>query len=152
MQVIDEKRKYQRIALNVNEVYQLNTQGYTTLASSNVRAAKEVGKDLYPNQGKNFERLVGAASHGKWVWRFLRRPEVPYQRVGDFPLDSDVDLTVDELFEDVTGIRVADVLMTEQQRLDVTLGSLLGVTNLGINTDIPFAGLTSLALGTVDLL
>ena len=104
--VLQEDRKYRRILLSETSEQKLEKEGYEVLLSSNVSAAARRGKDLiirfhngslykYPNQGKNFERLVAASSHGKWVWRFLRRPNKPYQKIGSLPLPEDV-LETDE--------------------------------------------------------
>jgi len=98
-----ENRQYKRIINSDTSIKKLNELGYEWIFSSNVSAAAVRGKDLiirfhnssvyrYANQGKNYERLMAAASKGKWVWRFLRRPNVPYQKIGSLPLPEDVDV------------------------------------------------------------
>jgi len=100
MPILNEDRKYQRILHSKASEQKLEENGYEVLLSSNVSAAARRGDDLiirfhngslykYPNQGKNFLRLVAASSHGKWVWRFLRRPNKPYMKIGSLPLPED---------------------------------------------------------------
>lgn len=98
--VVQETRQYQRILLSDDSEAKLEAQGFEPLFSSNVSAAAQRGKDLiirfhngsiysYPEQGKNYLQLIAASSHGKWVWRFLRRPQVPYAKIGSLPLPED---------------------------------------------------------------
>ena len=161
--VIQEKRKYKRLMPTVRETAILSREGFTPLASSNVSAASERNGDLfirfwngslyrYPNQGKNFERLVGAASHGKWVWRFLRRPEVPYERVGSLPLDRDLDITDEELFEDMTRIKVEDVSQVTMRELDLFNQKAVGLINLVSASEINTTLNVAVLLGEVNLM
>jgi len=110
MPVINENRQYQRILLSDDSEAKLEAQGFEPLFSSNVSAAAVRGKDLiirfhnssvysYPNQGNKDLQLIAASSHGKWVWRFLRRPQVPYVKIGSLPLPEDTLETDDEIFE-----------------------------------------------------
>jgi hypothetical protein len=153
--------EYKRIIPTIRETAMLSRSGYTPLASSNVSAAKQQGNDLYirfwnssvyryPNQGRNFERLVGAASHGKWVWRFLRRPQVPYEKVGAMPLDQDLDITDEELFEDMTQIKVSNINQVTPQQLNIFNQKSVGLINVlagqAINTDLVTALATSLII------
>jgi len=105
---VDEKRVYKRKLFSSEAMKKLKESGYEWIFSSNVSAAAVRGNDLiirfhnssvyrYENQAKNYERLMAAASKGKWVWRFLRRPQVPYQKIGSLPLpDDDIDTRTDE--------------------------------------------------------
>jgi hypothetical protein len=40
---------------------------------------------------------MAAASNGKWVWRFLRRKNVPYRKIGSLPLPEDVIVQDEEI-------------------------------------------------------
>jgi len=102
MAVVQENREYQRILPSDNSVAVLERNGFEPVFSSNVSAVATSGKDLvirfhngsiysYTNQAKNYDRLIASASKGKWVWRFLRKPNVPYQKIGSLPLPEDVD-------------------------------------------------------------
>ena len=106
--VVQENKQYQRILLSDDSEAKLEEQGFEPLFSSNVSAAAQRGKDLiirfhngsiykYPEQGKNYLQLIAAASHGKWVWRFLRRPQVPYAKIGSLPLPEDTLETDEEI-------------------------------------------------------
>ena len=98
---LQENREYRRIILSPESERALESRGYETVFSSNVSAVATSGNDLvirfhngsvyaYDNQAKNYERLMAAASKGKWVWRFLRRKNVPYRKIGSLPLPEDV--------------------------------------------------------------
>ena len=100
MPILQETRNYQRILLSDESEAKLEAKGFEPLLSSNVSAAAQRGDDLiirfhngsiysYAGQGKNYLQLIAAASHGKWVWRFLRRPQVPYAKIGSLPLPED---------------------------------------------------------------
>lgn len=108
--VVQEKREYQRILPSDNSIAKLERNGFEWVFSSNVSAVAVRGKDLiirfhnasiykYPGQGKNYERLIAAASKGKWVWRFLRRPNKPYSKIGSLPLPEDTLETDDEIVQ-----------------------------------------------------
>lgn len=108
MPIVQENRPYQRILLSDDSEAKLEAQGFEPLFSSNVSAAAQRGKDLiirfhngsiykYPEQGKNYLQLVAASSHGKWVWRFLIRPQVAYAKIGSLPLPEDTLETDDEI-------------------------------------------------------
>jgi hypothetical protein len=140
-------KEYRRIIPTVRETAILQRNGFTPLASSNVSAAAQRGNDLYIrfwnssiykylNQGKNFERLVGAASHGKWVWRFLRKANIPYEKVGSLPLQQDLDQTDEELFEDMTKIKVEDITKVTLRQLDLFNRNAVGLINTFIETGV----------------
>ena len=107
MQVVQEKREYQRILPSDNSIEKLERNGFEWVFSSNVSAVAVRDKDLiirfhnasiysYANQGKNYERLLAAASKGKWVWRFLIRTNATYEKIGSLPLPDDNDMRTDE--------------------------------------------------------
>jgi len=108
--VVQENRTYQRILHSDASERKLNEQGFEAVYSSNVSAIAVRGKDLiirfhnssiysYANQGKNYERMMAAASKGKWVWRFLIRPQVAYAKIGSLPLPEDTTETDQEIVQ-----------------------------------------------------
>jgi len=107
-QVVQEKRKYQRILPSDKSIDILESKGFEWVFSSNVSAVATSGINLvirfhngsiysYAGKAKDYERIMGAASKGKWVWRFLRRPQVPYQKIGSLPLAEDTTETDEEI-------------------------------------------------------
>ena len=108
--VVQENRTYQRILISDASEKKLNQLGFETVFSSNVSAIAVRGKDLiirfhngsiykYDNQGKNYETMMAAASKGKWVWRFLIRPQVAYAKIGTLPLPEDTTETDTEIVQ-----------------------------------------------------
>ena len=129
--VVQEEREFKRILPSDASIDKLERNGFEWIFSSNVSAAAQRGNDLiirfhnssiykYPGQGKNFERLMAAASKGKWVWRFLRRPNKPYSKIGSLPLPEDTLETDEQIIEPrrpkykVESIVPADYLETGQ--------------------------------------
>ena len=121
------------------------------MVSSNVSAVATSGNDLYirfhngslyryKNKAKLEERLIAAASKGKWVWRFLRRPNVAYSKVGSMPLDSDRDITDEELFAEQVGIPVDEVDLTSMAQLDKFNMATVGLINQTMNVSQLIAG------------
>lgn len=53
----------------------------------------------YFGMGENLMNILSATSKGKWVWRFLRRAGVPYEKIGVLPLPDDLTITDEELFD-----------------------------------------------------
>jgi|SRR6056297_954946 len=156
--LIDENRKYQRYRHTIREQSTLYNKGYTTVRSSNVSAVATSGDDLYIRFlngslykyiGKaNLEdNILAAASKGKWVWRFLRRPNVPYAKVGKLPLDGDLDKTDEQLFAEQIGIDVEDVDLDSQQQMDkfnlTTLGLVPTVDTSSVLSTLATASLIS---------
>ena len=129
MQVVQEKREYQRILPSQKSIDTLESKGFEWVFSSNVSAATVRGLDLiirfhngsiysYTNKGKDFERLMGAASKGKWVWRFLRRPNVPYAKIGSLPLAEDTDETDTEIIKPrIPTYKVSVIVPTDIEKL-----------------------------------
>jgi hypothetical protein len=110
--VVPEDRKYQRILLSDASINKLDSLGYEWVYSSNVSAATTRGNDLiirfhnssvysYKGKANLYERLMGAASKGKWVWRFLRRPGVPYEKIGSLPLPEDINVSDEEIIRPI---------------------------------------------------
>ena len=108
--VVQEKRPYKRILPSDNSISILKSKGFEWVFSSNVSAVAVRGNDLiirfhngslysYKDKAKDYERLMAAASKGKWVWRFLRRPNVPYSKIGALPLPEDTVETDEEIIK-----------------------------------------------------
>ena len=153
MKVIQEGRPYNRVIQSIGNRTKLAQLGYTWVVSSNVSAVAKFGNDLYirflngslykyPTKGDLFENVLAASSKGKWVWRFLRRPAVPFTKVGSLPLEGDLDVTDEELFEDVAGIKVADINLLTEQELNVINSVTVGLINTTITTDIKLSAIS----------
>lgn len=159
--VVQENRQYQRILPSDNSINILSSQGFEWVFSSNVSAVAVRGKDLiirfhnssiykYPNQGINYERLMGAASKGKWVWRFLRRPNVPYEKIGSLPLPEDTLETDEEIVQ--PRIATYDIKAIVPKNY-MTTGALPSISitplfMLGSNNDILGNLLVGLTIGS----
>ncbi len=150
--LIEEKRKYQRLRPTIKEQAILANSGYTWLLSSNVSAVATSGTDLYirfhngslyryKGKANLEENLIAATSKGKWVWRFLRRRNVPYQKVGSMPLDSDLDVTDEELFAQQVGVDIKDVDLDNLQQLDKFNGETIGLINTAVTQDVLLSAL-----------
>lgn len=152
--ILEEKREYKRIVPTIKERGALSEKGYTWVLSSNVSAVAQQGGDLYirfhngslyryPNKANLFERILAASSKGKWVWRFLRRKNVSYEKVGTLPLDQDIDVSDEEIIERATGIKVKDVALITEQEMDVFNQVTVGLINTTINTDVLLKGVVT---------
>lgn len=100
--LVPEKRDYQRLLHTEQEEQRLKSKGFETVFSSNVSAIATQEDDLiirfhggatygYSGQAKNYKQIMAAASKGKWVWRFLIRPKVPYYKMGSVNIPDDVE-------------------------------------------------------------
>ena len=136
--------EYERIKTSVANQQILRSQGYTPVFSSNVSAIQRNVSDLYirfhngsvylyPNQGDRFNDLLTSPSKGKWVWRELRRKNVPYSRVGDFPLDGDLDLTNEQMEE---RIKEEGLLVQALQLVEATTPSIKDLIILGSTANL----------------
>jgi hypothetical protein len=99
-----EDRQYQRYIHTEKEQDVLESKGFESVYSSNVSAIARDKADLiirfhggatygYTGKGKLYERMMAAASKGKWVWRFLIRPRVPYYKAGSVVIPNDIEST-----------------------------------------------------------
>jgi len=97
-----ENRQYQRYTYTKKEEDVLESKGFEAVYSSNVSAIARDKADLiirfhggatygYTGKGKLYERMMASASKGKWVWRFLIRPNVSYYRAGSVTIPNDVE-------------------------------------------------------------
>ena len=140
--VLDEKRDYQRILPDNKTRQALRQQGYTWVLSSNVSAVRQFGDSLiirfhngsvyeYQTQGDRFNDIISSNSKGRWVWNELRRKNVPYSKLGAMPLDTDIDLTDEEVMR--VGISVQEVRAVEVARIGL-LDTLKGFEELKVST------------------
>lgn len=159
MAILNEDRQYKRIVPTINERTKLFNQGYTPVLSSNVSAASVKDNDLYirfhnasiykyPDKADLFERLMAASSKGKWVWRFLRRPKVPFVKVGKMPLEQDIDVIDEEI---IGGVLDEKINTLTQEELDVFNLITFGVINQSIKSDISLIGAITLGLGAEQM-
>lgn len=127
--VVQENRQYRRILPSRESIDQLEQKGFEWVFSSNVSAIAKRGKDLiirfhngsiyrYSDQAKNYERMMAASSKGKWVWRHLIRPGVPYSKIGALPLAEDTTETDDEIGQPrIPTVEISVVAATEPGQL-----------------------------------
>ena len=141
--ILNEKRDYQRILPDFESRQQLRVQGYTWVLSSNVSAVRRFGNDLivrfhnssvyrYPNQAQNYDSMINSDSKGRWVWNNLRRPNVPYEKLGAMPLGQDLDLTDEEVMQ--VGISVQEI--KSLSLLTIAEQSLKAIEEIGVLTTI----------------
>lgn len=160
--------KYKRIKTSVENQEILRDNGYTPVFSSNVSAIQRNGADLfirfhngnvyqYPRKGKDFNSLLTSASKGKWVWANLRGKNVSYNKVGDFPLTGDLDLTTAQMEERLAQIGKLEIAkemvtaLTVNSIRDVALKSLASKSLLeSLTTPDPFnIGILSTIVGKI---
>jgi hypothetical protein len=139
--VLNERRDYQRILPDFKTRTKLREQGYTWVLSSNVSAVRVFGNDLiirfhngsvykYPNQGLQYDDMINSESKGRWVWNNLRRTNVPYSKLGSMPLETDLDMTDEEVMQ--VGITTKEIELVKA----ATLALLSDSTAQGIVTTI----------------
>lgn len=101
-QLEDDGRNYKRLQHTPEEQKRINRSGYTTVLSSNVSAIAEYQDDLfirfhggssyiYPGSGDLYRPMLDSSSKGKFVWRELRRKNVPYRRIANIRIPNDVE-------------------------------------------------------------
>jgi hypothetical protein len=107
--LIDKNREYRRFRPSPAEKVQLANNGLQWVLSSNVSAIGINDNDLiirfhngsmyeYPNQAELFKPMMASNSKGHFVWVKLRRPRVPYRKIGALPLMDDVEATDEDIF------------------------------------------------------
>ena len=150
MPKLPEVRKYQRILPSQESIEKLEDNGFEWVLSSNVSGAKQVGNDLYirfhngsiykyPKKGDWFDNLIAASSKGRWVWRFLRRAGVSFEKVGKLPLPEDKRVPDSQIIRPQGEFKVQAKLPTfaelEQGQLpSVTIERIKGNTMTNKNT------------------
>ena len=115
----DKNREYKRYRMNPSEKIQLANNGLQWVLSSNVSAIGVSGKDLvirfhngsmyqYTNKADLFDTMLNSNSKGHFVWSKLRRPRVPYKKIGSLPFKNDDEVTDEEIFSlvDIRGLEV----------------------------------------------
>jgi len=116
----DANRDYRRYRHDIREKAFLKLNGLQDVLSSNVSAVGTRNKDLiirfhngsiyeYANQGSRFDSLLASNSKGRWVWRFLRRARVPYKKTGIIPLPDDLDVTDEDIFQEIDNQYLSDL-------------------------------------------
>ena len=116
----DKNRDYRRYRHNVRERSFLGLQGLQSVLSSNVSSIGVKGDSLiirfhngsmyeYPNQATKYDDILRSNSKGKWVWRFLRKARVPYQKIGILPLPDDIGVTDEDIFQEIDNRYMADL-------------------------------------------
>lgn len=132
MRVLEDKnRDYQRIRQNIDEKIYLAEQGLQHTLSSNVSAVGVSGNDLvirfhngslyrYFNYGNRFDDIMKSNSKGKWVWRYLRRAGVSYEKIGVISFPSDLDMTDKEMFNEIDKTYTSDLNKVLQTDIKIT--------------------------------
>ena len=108
----DKNRQYKRILHNTKEDRQLRQQGLEPVVSSNVSA---IGMDKlnlivrfhngslysYSKKADILDRFINSPSKGEFVWSELIRKNVPYSKIGSVPLQSDREISDDDIIEEI---------------------------------------------------
>lgn len=108
--LIDKNREYRRYRPSAQEAIQLQSEGLQYVLSSNVSAVGVSGDNLiirfqngslysYKGQADKYESILNSNSKGHWVWVYLRRRNVPYDKIGTLKLDSDFQISDEEIFQ-----------------------------------------------------
>ncbi len=118
----------------------LANNGLQWVRSSNVSGVAQSGLDLiirflngslyrYPNQGKLYDGMLKAQSKGRFVWVRLRRPKVPYEKIGTLPYPDDLTTTDEDIFNlvDMQGMLVDDRLRAMGVFIPIVQNDLLGL-------------------------
>jgi hypothetical protein len=122
----DLNRKYRRYRHNPRERTFLGLNGLQPVLSSNVSAVGVKGEDLiirfhngsvysYRNRATDYENILKSNSKGKWVWRFLRRANAFYTKLGVVPLPDDIGVTDEDIFQEIDNRYLSDLV----QHVDV---------------------------------
>lgn len=136
--LVDKNREYRRFRPTPAEKIKLANNGLQWVLSSNVSAVGTIGNDLvvrfhngslyqYMKQAKLFDKMLASNSKGHFVWAKLRKPKVPFNKIGSLPIEGDVDVTDDELLKLVDDRGKA----TEQKLRD--MGMFIPDTQIGLN-------------------
>lgn len=104
----DKGRDYRRYSHSPDEKVTLQARGLQHVLSSNVSAVGISEDNLiirfhngsmysYDEMASSFDKIMSSNSKGKWVWKHLRRPGVPYKKIGTLPLTDDIKASDEEL-------------------------------------------------------
>lgn len=140
----DKNRKYRRYGYGSGEKIKLANYGLQWVLSSNVSAIGVAGDDLivrfhngslyqYDGKGDEYQKMLSSNSKGHWVWAKLRKPKVPYKKIGSLPLADDELATDEEVFRlvDDAGIaleqrlRAMGVFIADFNNMNLGLTSLM---------------------------
>jgi hypothetical protein len=127
----DVGRDYQRFRHTPEEKINLVEQGLQHVLSSNVSAVGVSGDDLiirfhngslyeYSNMANSFPKILKSNSKGKWVWKYLRRSNVPYRKIGTISLPDDLKMDDEELFKAIDNIYLRDLNKVIDTQVQVT--------------------------------
>lgn len=116
----DLNRDYRRYRHNPRERSYLGLQGLQPVLSSNVSAIGVRGDSLlirfhngsvysYRGKANDYDNLLKSNSKGKWVWRYLRRKNAMYEKLGVIPLPDDIGVTDEEIFQEINNRYMADL-------------------------------------------
>jgi len=108
----DKNRKYKRFRPSVSEKIKLANEGLQWVLSSTISAVAIDSDDLiirfhngslysYPNQSKHYQPMLDASSKGKYFWSKIRRPGLPFSKIGSFSLKSDTNDSDEEIFQEI---------------------------------------------------
>jgi len=136
--LVDKNREFKRYRPSPVEKIKLANNGLQWVLSSNVSAVGTIGDDLvirfhngslyqYLKQAKLFDKMLASNSKGHYVWEKLRKPGIPFNKIGALPLDNDVDVTDDELLKLVDDRGKA----TDQKLID--MGMFIPTATDGLN-------------------
>jgi hypothetical protein len=117
----DLNRDYRRFRHNPRERAFLGLNGLQPVLSSNVSAVGVKGEDLiirfhngsvyaYRNRGNDYDKILQSNSKGKWVWRFLRRTNAFYEKLGMIPLPDDIGVTDEDIFQEIDNRYLSDLV------------------------------------------
>lgn len=117
----DLNRDYRRYRHNPRERTFLGLNGLQPVLSSNVSAVGVKGNDLlirfhngsvysYRDRSSDYENILKSNSKGKWVWRFLRRSNTPYVKLGIIPLPDDIGVTDEDIFQEIDNRYLSDLV------------------------------------------
>lgn len=173
MLLIDKNREYQRNRHSSDEKQYLASQGLQHVESSNVSSVGSKDGDLiirflngslyrYMNYGDRLEDILNANSKGKWVWRYLRRANVPYQKIGVISFPSDLQVDDVDIFKEIDNLYVSDLtkyievpITTSQTNSNVTQLDLGGLkvfqTNVVNQEQSYIGGLNKVINSNVDV-
>jgi hypothetical protein len=63
----------------------------------------------YTNQASRYDDILKSNSKGQWVWRNLRRRNIPYKKVGALPLADDIGVTDKQIFQEIDNRYLSDL-------------------------------------------
>ena len=107
--LVDKNRDFRRFRHTAKEKLTLTKSRFIHVLSSNVSAVKRDGKALlirfhngsiytYPTSGHLIVAMLKSNSKGRFVWRKLIRPGVPFFKSGTLKLKRDSDVSAKEVF------------------------------------------------------